>query len=81
MHEQKSVNGSTEIELLESDLLGELEAVRDALNGTGECEHHTQCKSGGRQACEEVCDEFDQLTDVLDMTFKRVKEMLLKVSS
>ena len=64
----------TEIELLESELNDELEAVRAALNGTHLCEHH-ECV-GGRKACEEVCEEYDSLTDVLDSTFLRFKELL-----
>jgi len=77
MHEQKSVNGSSEIELLETELADELAAVRDALNGTRLCEYQSE----GRKSCEDACDEFDNLTDTLDRTFQRVKEMLLKVSS
>ena len=70
------MNKTSEFELLESELAEELEAVRDALNGTRLCEHHGCEKRGGRQSCEDACDEYENLANTLDRTFIRLREML-----
>lgn len=76
MHENKFGNGKSEIELLESELLEELQAVRDVLNGTRLCGYHT-CE--GRKSCEDASEEFENLADTFNRTFQRVKK--LKITS